>query len=44
MSNDSSLKLLLLILRGESPPASLDEAAWMDLIATACRQTVAGDF
>ena len=42
MSNDSSLKLLLLILRGESPPASLDEAAWMDLIATACRQTVAG--
>lgn len=42
MSDDSSLKLLLLILRGESPPASLDEAAWMDLIATACRQTVAG--
>ena len=42
MSDDSSLKLLLLILRGESPPPSLDEAAWMDLIATACRQTVAG--
>ena len=42
MNGDSTLKLLLLILRGEVPPHSLDEDAWMDLISTASHQTVAG--
>ena len=42
MSNDSSLKLLLRLLRGESPPPSLDEGGWMELIRTAGRQTVTG--
>ena len=42
MTDDSTLKILLLILRGEEPPPSLDEDAWMDLIRTARYQTVAG--
>lgn len=42
MNQDSSLALLLLILRGELPASPPDEAAWTDLLRTARRQTVAG--
>ena len=42
MTEQSSLELLLLILRGEQPPQALDEDTWMDLIRTAGHQTVTG--
>ena len=32
MSEDSTLEILLLLLRGEAPPQPLDEDTWMDLI------------
>ncbi|MBR1510052.1 MAG: nucleotidyltransferase family protein [Bacteroidales bacterium] len=42
MTSDSSLALLMRILRGELPASPPDEAAWTDLLQTARRQTVAG--
>lgn len=42
MSEDRTLELLLLLLRGEAPPQTLDEDTWMNLIRAACHQTVAG--
>jgi len=42
MTEQSSLELLLLILRGEQPPQAPDEDTWMDLIRTAGHQTVTG--
>ena len=42
MTRDSSLALLMQILRGELPASPPDEAVWADLLQTARRQTVAG--
>ena len=42
MTQDDTLKLLLLILRGEELPHSLDGPAWTALVRTACQQAVAG--
>jgi len=42
MTSDPNLELLMQILRGTESPPALDEAAWLDIIRTACRQTVAG--
>ena len=42
MTSDSSLALLMRILRGELPASPPDEAVWADLLQTARRQTVAG--
>jgi len=42
MNQDSTLELLLLILRGEAPPQPLDEGTWLALIQAAGRQTVTG--
>ena len=42
MTSEQSLRLLLLILRGELPPPGLDEDSWMELLRTASNQTVIG--
>ena len=42
MTRDSSLALLMQILRSELPASPPDEAVWADLLQTARRQTVAG--
>ena len=42
MNPDSTLSLLLQLLRGELPPGPLDESTWLSLIQVAGRQTVVG--